>query len=203
MGQVAHAPSRFTVSLLKEIENVLLFLPKIQMSLLSSNIINYIYIYICELCFLGEERKIYCHHREKAKKYSHDFACIAKDGMHQARLLLLRLVVTAHAYTNARARKLCTHLTGVLNHGRQPKSYFDLFHEFPHDADLTINILLFELESMADDLPDTMHLQMDNCWRENKSQFVLNFLALLVKLDIIVKVDTFIIFYDTISTEIS
>ena len=30
---------------------------------------------------------------------------------------------------------------------------------------------------------------MDNCWRENKNQFVLNFLALLVKLDILVKVN--------------
>ena len=147
--------------------------------------------YTCYLSFLRKERKVYYHHREKAKKYPHDFACIAQDGMDQAKLLLPRLVVTAQAY--ASARKLRTHLTGVLNHGRQPKGYFDLF-QFPHDANLTINILLFELESMGDDLPDTLYLQMDNCWRENKNQFVLNFLAILVKLDIFVKVNTLILF---------
>jgi len=69
-----------------------------------------------------------------------------KDGMDQAKLLLPRLIVMAHAYANA--RKLRTHLTGVLNHGRQPKGYFDLF-QYPHDANLTVNILLFELQSMG------------------------------------------------------
>lgn len=128
---------------------------------------------------------MYYHHRDKAKKYPQKYACIAQDGMDQAKLLLPRLVVIAHAYANA--RKLRTHLTGVLNHGRQPKGYFDLF-QYPHDANLTINILLLELQSMGEDLPDTLYLQMDNCWRENKNQFVLNFLALLVKLDIFVKV---------------
>ena len=89
--------------------------------------------------------------------------------MDQAKLLLPRLVVIAHAYANARKQR--THLTGVLNHGRQPKGYFDLF-QFPHYANLTINILLLELQSMGEDLPDTLYLQMDNCWRENKNQFV-------------------------------
>ena len=42
---------------------------------------------------------------------------------------------------------------------------------------------------MGEDLPNTLYLQMDNCWRENKNQFVLNFVALLVKLDIFVKVN--------------
>ena len=136
---------------------------------------------------LSQEReKLYYHHRDKAKKYPHDYACIAKDGMDQAKLLLPHLIVMAHAYANA--RKFRTHLTGVLNHGRQPKGYFDLF-QYPHDANLTINILLFELQSMGEDLPDTLCLQMGNCWRENKNQFVLNFLAVLVMLDIFVKVN--------------
>ena len=106
--------------------------------------------------------------------------------MDQAKLLLPRLIVTAHEYANA--RKLPTHLTGVLDHGRQPKGYFDLF-QYPHDPNLTINSLLFELQSMGEDLPDTLCLQMDNCWRENENQVVLNFLAVLVMLDIFVKVN--------------
>lgn len=73
--------------------------------------------------------------------------------MDNVKLLLPRLVVTAHAH--ARERKLHTHVTGVLNHGRQPEGNFDLF-QFPHDANFTLSILLSELESMGDDLPDTL-----------------------------------------------
>ncbi|KAK3734356.1 hypothetical protein QZH41_016659, partial [Actinostola sp. cb2023] len=130
------------------------------------------------------ERRSYYKHREKAKSHPERFACLVQDGMDQAKLLLPRLTVIAHAYANA--RQLRTHLTGILNHGRQPKGYFDLF-QYPHDANLTINILLLELTSM-DYLPDVLYLQLDNCWRENKNQFVLNFLAILVKLDIFLKV---------------
>ena len=37
-------------------------------------------------------------------------------------------------------------------------------------------------------LPPTMYLQMDNCWRENKNLYVFCFLALLVELGIFEKV---------------
>lgn len=134
--------------------------------------------YLCH----RRKRKLYYHHRDKAKKYPNDFACIAQDGMDQAKLFLPQLIVIAHAY--ASARKLRTHLTGELNHGRQLKGYFDLL-QFPHDGNLTGNIILLELNSTEEDLPDTLYLQMDNCWRENKNQFVLNFLAVLVMLDIL------------------
>ena len=138
------------------------------------------------LCFIfiRSERRSYYKHREKAISNPEKYACIVQDGMDQAKLLLPRFTVIAHAYANA--RQLRTHLTGILNHGRQPKGYFDLF-QYPHDANLTINILLLELKSM-DYLPDVLCLQLDNCWRENKNQFVLNFLAILVKLDIFKKV---------------
>ena len=42
---------------------------------------------------------------------------------------------------------------------------------------------------MGEDLPDTLFLQMDNCWRENKNQFVVNLLRVLAMLNIFVKVN--------------
>lgn len=39
-----------------------------------------------------------------------------------------------------------------------------------------------------DYIPDVLYLQMDNCWRENKSQFVIIFLAVLVKKKVFKKV---------------
>ena len=122
------------------------------------------------------ERKLqYCKHREKARVQPDKFICIVQDGMDQAKLPLPRLTFLEHAYANA--RQLKTHLTGILNHGRQPKGYFDLF-QYPQDSNLTINILLLELQSM-DFIPHTLYLQVDNCWRENKNQFLLNSLLFL------------------------
>ena len=65
---------------------------------------------------------------------------------------------------------------------------------FPMMQTLPSIYLLFELESTGDDLCDT--LQMDNCWRKSKIQFAFNFIAILVKHDIFVKVNT--LFYDTL-----
>ena len=42
-------------------------------------------------------------------------------------------------------------------------------------------------------LPPTMYLQMDNCWRENKNRYVFCFLALLVELGIFEKVSKCVI----------
>lgn len=39
-----------------------------------------------------------------------------------------------------------------------------------------------------DYIPGKLNLQMDNCWRENKNQFVIVFLALLVKRKVFRKV---------------
>lgn len=63
---------------------------------------------------------------------------------------------------------------------------FDLF-QWPHDSNLTMNVLLRILER-CDYIPDVLYLQMDNCSRENKNQFVFVFLAILVKLDVFRKV---------------
>ena len=142
-------------------------------------------VYCVTIFYPRNERKLYYRHRLKTRQNPSKYVCIVQDGMDQAKLLLPRLAVIAHAYANA--RQLRTHLTGILNHGRQPKGYFDLF-QYPHDSNMTINILLLELQSM-DFIPDVLYLQVDNCWRENKNQFLLNFLAVLVKLDIFKKVE--------------
>ena len=42
-------------------------------------------------------------------------------------------------------------------------------------------------------LPPTLYLQKDNCWRENKNHYMLCFLALLVELGIFKKVNNFVI----------
>ena len=106
------------------------------------------------------------------------------DGMDQAKLLVPNLRRWAKAYSSA--WRLRTHLTGVINHGREVVGLFDLF-QWPHDSNLTMNVLLRVLVR-CDFIPDVLYLQMDNCFRENKNQFVFVFLGVLVKLDIFRKV---------------
>ena len=72
-----------------------------------------------------------------------------------------------------------THITGALIHGHGGCAFSDL-HEWPHDSNLTINVLLNVLERQPH-LPDVMFLQLDTTARENKNQYVLSFLALLVE----------------------
>ena len=107
--------------------------------------------------------------------------------MDQSKLCIPNLIRIAKSYSNART--LHTHHTGVLNHGGQPSSYFDL-KQYPIDANLTINILLLELAKL-EFIPDILFLQMVNCWKENKNQFVIGFLAILVKLNILKQVSFF------------
>lgn len=66
-------------------------------------------------------------------------------------------------------------------HGRQSYAFLDV-HMWPHDSNLSINILLQILldQSKAGGLPATLYLQLDNCFRENKNQFVFGFLGLLI-----------------------
>ncbi|XP_066926716.1 uncharacterized protein [Clytia hemisphaerica] len=106
------------------------------------------------------------------------------DGMDQQKLLLPRLNNLSKAFSDA--FKLKTHLTGALDHGQKPFCKLDLF-QWPHDSNLTLNILVLIL-SRRTSLPDTLYLQMDNCYRECKNQYVVSFLALLVHLEVFKKI---------------
>ena len=114
------------------------------------------------------------------------YMCIIIDGMDQAKLLVPNLLRWAKSY--ASAWRLRTHLTGVINHGREVVGLFDLF-QWSHDSNLTMNVLLRVL-ARCDYIPEVLYLEMYNCYRENKNQHVFVFLGLLVKLGIFRKVNS-------------
>ena len=55
-------------------------------------------------------------------------------------------------------------------------------NQYPHDSNLTLNVLLHVLTQEAKNqmLTPTLYIQLDNCGRENKNKFVFALLALLV-----------------------
>ncbi|XP_061164113.1 uncharacterized protein LOC133195610 [Saccostrea echinata] len=83
----------------------------------------------------------------------------------------------------AATRQLNVHVTGVLSHGLNRKYLFTDLHQYKHDSNLTLNVLMKVLwnHSKGKSLPPVLYLQADNCFRENKNKFVLSFLELLVR----------------------
>ena len=63
--------------------------------------------------------------------------------MDQSKLLLPAVMSTTKSTSGA--WKLRTHLTGVLNHGRECLAFVDVF-QWPHDANYTMNVLLRTLD---------------------------------------------------------
>ena len=89
-----------------------------------------------------------------------------------------------------------THLVGAIFHsGQSPngKEVFGSFdyYQWPHDPNLTGSVLLTMLSQWCEryQLPPVLYLQLDNCVKENKNQYVLWLLALLVELEIFEKVN--------------
>lgn len=68
--------------------------------------------------------------------------------------------------------RLHTHITGVLCHGvGQQKCYlYTWFDRFPSGSDVVNTIITDVISRLQRPLPPTLHLQMDNCWRENKNK---------------------------------
>ena len=106
------------------------------------------------------------------------------DGMDQSKASLPHLKKVNKSAANL--WRLRTHITGVIVHGHGSEGYVD-FLQWPHDPNLTIDVLLRVLKeylpqiAKSGGLPAKLYLQLNNCVRENKNKFVLTFLALLVK----------------------
>ena len=75
-----------------------------------------------------------------------------------------------------------THVTAAIVHGQGTYAYIDV-HSWPHDSNLTINVLL-DILTKQDFLPPVLYLQLDNTARENKNQYTLSFLSYLVQMRI-------------------
>lgn len=144
-------------------------------------------------CF-RDERQFYYSKREKARQDPQKCISIILDGMDQDKTDLPHLDMKNKSLANMWV--LRTHVTGALVHGRRNYAFVDV-NLFPHDSNLTINVLLHILlkEAKERPLPPTLYLQLDNCWRENKNRYVFGFLAMLVKLGIFKEVLSFTTIY--------
>jgi len=133
-----------------------------------------------------KERKKYYKHKHKAKENPSKYCSLILDGMDQHKTCIPHVLIDSK---NVPSHFFKTHITGVMSHGDESSFHFIDCHEWGHDSNLTVTLLIKSLAKVAKDgiLPQVLYLQMDNCWRENKNQYVLALCSLLVKLNIVRK----------------
>lgn len=62
-------------------------------------------------------------------------------------------------------------------------AYVDM-GQFPHDSNLTAEVILRSLLHLRGNMKNKLLIQMDNCCRENKNKYILALAHVLVDLDI-------------------
>ena len=127
------------------------------------------------------------------KKYPERYMTSIADGMdqHTTNVPKLRRISKAMSALST----VGTHLVGCIvhsgqsAHGKEVYGSFD-YYQFPHDANLTMTVLLDVLVYWSNNylLPPILYLQFDNCVRENKNRYMFALLALLVEKKIFEKV---------------
>ncbi|XP_052820902.1 uncharacterized protein LOC128246640 [Mya arenaria] len=129
------------------------------------------------------ERRYYYQKRDASRTQQETYLSLIIDGMDQAKTSLPHFA-GRQSKSISNVDLLKTHVTGVINHGNGGFHSYVEINQFPHDPNLTINILLRALKKSADKqmnfLPPVLYLQFDNCCRENKNHCVLAFAELLV-----------------------
>ncbi|WAR14851.1 hypothetical protein MAR_004956 [Mya arenaria] len=129
------------------------------------------------------ERRYYYQKRDASRTQQETYLSLIIDGMDQAKTSLPHFA-GRQSKSISNVDLLKTHVTGVINHGNGGFHSYVEINQFPHDPNLTINILLRALKKSADKqmnfLPPVLYLQFDNCCRENKNHCVLAFAELLI-----------------------
>lgn len=135
--------------------------------------------YKCFHCSFRNQRRHYWDNRLRAMTMKKRFMSMIIDGMDHTKLGVPH-------FANWRKPKSLEHVqpvgcTGVKIHGQSSQVYHYMdVHQFPHDPNLTMNVLLHALSCAAEHLPPILLLQLDNCFRENKNYSFMGLIALLV-----------------------
>lgn len=145
------------------------------------------------LYFHRRERRVYYLHRYKARKHPSKYLTIIDDAMDQKTTCIPRVRRKTKATCNLAT--VGTHLVGAIFHSGQSPNGKDVlgsfdYYQWPHDPNLSASVLLAMLVRWCEKylLPPVLYLQLDNCVKENKNQYILWLLALLVELKIFEKV---------------
>lgn len=85
------------------------------------------------------EREKYAKHRCKSEKFPSKYMSVIVDGMDQEKTDIPHIITNPKAMSGS--YKLETHVTGIRAHGHSTMMVIDC-GQFPHDTNLTIQVLL-------------------------------------------------------------
>ena len=150
-------------------------------------------IIIIVYTFDRQERRVYYKHRYKARRFPDKYLTVIDDGMDQKTTNIPRVRRKTKATCNL--TYVGTHLVGAVLHSGQSTSGKDIygsfdFYQWLHDPNLTASVLLNMIAKWCQfyKLPPIFYLQLDNCVKENKNQYMMWLFALLVELIVFDKV---------------
>ena len=138
----------------------------------------------------GNARRKICEIEQSALSYPEDHLLIKIDGMDNRKSDLPRFLTNSKQFANF--QKLACHITGaIITSGHYPKKekqfFFVNHNQFEQGSNMIVTIvyhLLLDFLLEFKRFPKKLHLNTDNCARENKNRFMFAFCDALVKLDI-------------------
>ena len=137
--------------------------------------------------FGRQERRVYYKHRYKARTawFPDKYLTVIDDGMDQKTTNIPRVRHKTRVTCNLTSAG--THLVGAILHSGQSSTGKDIygsfdFYQWPQfDPNLTASVLLKMIAKWCQfyKLPPIFYLQLDNCVKENKNQYMMWLIVLL------------------------
>ena len=138
----------------------------------------------------GLARRRICELQQLALSYPEDHLFISLDGMDNRKSDLPRFKENSKNLANF--FKLPSHITGAIissgHYAEKMKHFFFVNHnQFEQGSNMVITVIYHLLHDFLKDhkkFPKHLHLNTDNCGRENKNRYVFTFLSALVQLGV-------------------
>ncbi len=140
---------------------------------------NYIQLKRVHHQLVTAEKEEYAKIRHKAESQPDKYLSLIVDGM--TPLQIPHFVPLPKSIQSMQGIK-CTPW-GILNHTHKIFECHLVPEYFPHGGNLTCTMIwnhLVGLQKSGKKLPPILHLQIDNCWKDNKNSTVLRFLGYLL-----------------------
>jgi hypothetical protein len=130
---------------------------------------------------VAAEKACYYQHRDKARRNPETYMSMIIDGADQSKYDLPYYCERSHTTD---IQRLKMHVYGVLVHGHGCYAFTMPDHEAQgHNSTIQAlwDVICDQYVERGNKLPDVLYLQLDNTTRQNKGQFLMGFLALLVE----------------------
>ena len=138
----------------------------------------------------GLARRRICELQQLAISYPEDHLFISLDGMDNRKSDLPKFQQNSKNLVSF--HKLPSHITGAIvtsgHYSEKMKHYFFINHnQYEQGSNMVITVIYHLLHAFLQDhkkFPKHLHLNTDNCGRENKNRYVFTFLSALVELGV-------------------